>query len=171
MPTLLLAVLFAIGVLVEPAPPTFSPEPLTNPPPATALQILNALYDGTNAEGWESVMTIEVPPLVYAQESNPPRGMGNDVEQWRPLVAGHFSDLGQDAVDMAMRIMACESGGNPSARNPRSTATGLMQIMASVWGPEFGFSRGDLEIPELNLWAAREVYDRQGWNAWTCWRR
>lgn len=99
------------------------------------------------------------------------RGMGSDVEQWRPLVAGHFSDLGQEAVDMAMRIMACESGGNPHARNPRSTATGLMQIMASVWGPEFGFSREDLEVPETNLWVARQVYEIQGWQAWTCWRR
>lgn len=102
------------------------------------------------------------------------RGMGNgtsDVAQWEPLVAGHFSDLGQEAVDMALRIMACESGGNAHARNPRSTATGLMQIMAAVWGPEYGFSRTDLEKPEINLWVARKVYDQQGWNAWSCWRR
>lgn len=99
------------------------------------------------------------------------RGMGSNVEQWRPLVAGHFSDLGQDAVDMALRIMACESGGNTHARNPRSTATGLMQIMASVWGPEFGFSREDLEVPEINLWVARRVYEIQGWEAWVCWQR
>jgi soluble lytic murein transglycosylase-like protein len=106
-----------------------------------------------------------------AQTSSTYRGMGSDVEQWLPLVAGHFSDLGQDAVDMAMRIMACESGGNTHARNPRSTATGLMQIMYSVWGPEFGFSRDDLEVPEINLWVARQVYERQGWDAWTCWKR
>jgi soluble lytic murein transglycosylase-like protein len=99
------------------------------------------------------------------------RGMGSDVEQWLPLVAGHFSDLGQEGVDQAMRIMACESGGNTHARNPRSTATGLMQIMYSVWGPEFGFSRDDLEVPEINLWVARQVYEIQGWDAWSCWRR
>lgn len=125
MPTFLLAVLFAIGLLVEPSPPPFSPEPLTNPPPPTALQILNALYDGTNAEGWESIMTIEVPPLVYEEQGNHYRGMGNgtsDVDQWAPLIAGHFSDLGQDAVDMATRIMRCESGGNAHAWNQQGSS-------------------------------------------------
>lgn len=160
---LLLAVLLSV----------FSPEPFHNPPPPTPLMILNASYDGTHVEGWDRVFDITPPaPFVTLEEPiDPFRGMGDDVEQWRPLVAGHFSDLGQEAVDMAMRIMACESGGNTHARNPRSSATGLMQIMASVWGEYYGLSRADLESPELNLWVAREVYEQQGWNAWTCWRR
>lgn len=137
------------------------------------LQRVNLEWE-TNAEGWADVMTIEVPALPVLEESHAFRGMGNrtsDVEEWRPLVNGHFSDLGPEAVEMMMRIIACESGGNPHARNPHSSATGLAQIMWSVWGDYYGFSRADLEIPELNLWTARQVYDQQGWYAWTCWRR
>jgi hypothetical protein len=142
----------------------------------THLTEINMEWD-THPEGYERIFHIQVgDPAEYAAATEPGHysGMGNgttDVAQWAPLIAGHFSDLGQEAVDMATRIMVCESGGNPHARNPRSTATGLMQIMASIWGEHFGLSRADLESPELNLWVAREVYEIQGWNAWTCWRR
>lgn len=157
---ILLTVLFAV----------FSPEPLVNTPPPDQFQTINESWH-THIEGWDRVMSVEVETLPTLAASDPYRGMGDDVEQWRPLVESHFGDLGADAVNQALRIMACESNGNPSARNPRSTATGLMQIMASIWGDHFGYSRADLEVPELNLWVAREVYNAQGWNAWTCWRR
>lgn len=37
-------------------------------------------------------------------------------------------------------ILACESGGNPAARNPRSSASGLWQILASTWAGFGGFA-------------------------------
>jgi len=95
--------------------------------------------------------------------------MGNgNVEQWRTLVAAYFP---ADQVDMALRVMACESGGNPTAANPRSTARGLMQVMWSVWGPEYGVSEAELYDPATNLRIAALVYEQQGWNAWVCWKR
>lgn len=97
------------------------------------------------------------------------RGMGSgNVEQWRGLVAAYFP---AGEVDMALRVMACESGGNPNAANPRSTARGLMQVMWSVWGPEYGVSEQELYDPETNIRIAAKVYAIQGWNAWMCWRR
>jgi soluble lytic murein transglycosylase-like protein len=94
------------------------------------------------------------------------RGMGSSsIEQWRPLVALHFPS---DQVDHALEIMACESGGNPDAKNPRSTARGLFQILASLWAPHFGVSYDDLYMPDLNVELARKIYDIQGWDAWTC---
>lgn len=109
------------------------------------------------------------PALTGSASALTGRGMGSgDVEQWRSLVAAYFP---ADQVDMALRVMACESGGNPNAANPRSTARGLMQVMWSVWGPEYGVSEAELYIPEVNLSIAAKVYARQGWNAWTCWRR
>lgn len=105
-------------------------------------------------------------PKAMTQSSS---GMGDDVEQWRPLVAGHFGDLGVEAVDRVMCIMRGESGGNPSARNP-SGASGLMQVMP-FWASEFGLSRQRLFEPEINLWVARQIYEMQGWSAWSVYNR
>src|SRR5690554_2278533 len=60
----------------------------------------------------------------------PPTAVPEGVEQWRPLVEAHFPT---DAVDRMLCLMWHESRGNPSARNPNSTATGLLQVMHSVW--------------------------------------
>ena len=88
------------------------------------------------------------------------------VEHWRPLVAGHFSDLGPAAVDRVLCLMSYESGGNPTAKNPNSSARGLMQVLASLWAPHFGLTYEQLYVPEINLWAARQIYNSQGWWAW-----
>lgn len=132
-----------------PPPDHFSPEPLI------ARETAQDAPDGPDP----------VRSLVLHADT----GMGDgasDVEEWRPLVAGQFSDLGGTVIDDVLCVMAGESGGNTHARNPRSTATGLMQVMASIWGPEFGFSRAELEVPEHNLYVARQILDRQGWDAW-----
>jgi hypothetical protein len=38
------------------------------------------------------------------------------------------------------RVLACESGGNPTAENPTSTASGLWQITDGTWGGAGGYS-------------------------------
>lgn len=38
-------------------------------------------------------------------------------------------------------VLACESHGNPTAQNPRSTASGLWQILDSTWARFGGFAR------------------------------
>lgn len=95
------------------------------------------------------------------------RGMGSDVEQWRPLVAGHFNP---GDVDRVLCLMGKESGGNPDARNTSSGASGLMQIMP-FWAGEYGVSRADLFTPEINLYIARKIRDSQGWGAWSPYNR
>lgn len=52
------------------------------------------------------------------------------VEGWRPLIAEHFP-VGN--VDRALRVIACESGGDPEVKNPRSSAAGLFQFIRSTW--------------------------------------
>lgn len=94
------------------------------------------------------------------------------VEAWRPLVAGHFGDLGPEAVNTVLCLMGYESAGDPSAQNPTSGASGLMQVMPS-WAPKFGVSRADLFRPEINLFIARALYDEaesrgvDGWRHWS----
>ena len=96
------------------------------------------------------------------------RGMGSNVEQWRGLVSAHFPS---EAVDRMMCLMKHESGGNPGAKNPRSSARGLFQILGSLWAPHFGVAPDDLYDPELNVLLARRIWDRQGYGAWSPWNR
>jgi len=59
------------------------------------------------------------------------------------------------------RLMWCESHCQPKAYN-RSGASGLMQIM-----PMWHAGRDPFD-PATNLAMAHEVYERQGWRAWSC---
>lgn len=88
------------------------------------------------------------------------------VDGWWSLVAIHFP---ASEVDTAMEVLACESGGDPDAKNPHSSARGLFQILGG-WADHFGFPRDDLYDPEINVETARRVWDIQGWRAWTCYR-
>jgi hypothetical protein len=104
------------------------------------------------------------PEPTYRASEPTSRGMGGDVEQWRPLVLAYF---GSERVNTALCIMKHESGGNPNAQNPHSSAAGLFQIMG-FWWDKYGGNRYD---PETNVALARKIYDQQGWNAWNPYKR
>lgn len=61
------------------------------------------------------------------------------------------------------RVMWCESRCSPAAYN-RSSASGLMQVLARY----FPAGADPLE-PATNLAVALEVWEAQGWRAWSCW--
>ena len=115
---------------------------------------------------WEDMVSRH--SYYFNPQPDPPpravRGVGGDVEQWRHLVAAYFP---ANQVDRALCIMAHESGGNPDAQNPRSSAAGLFQIMG-FWWDTYG---GDRYDPETNVAVARRVYNQQGWNAWNPYKR
>jgi soluble lytic murein transglycosylase-like protein len=92
--------------------------------------------------------------------------MGSNTEQWRSLVEVYWS---AELVDRAVCIMGYESGGNTYAASPTDDH-GLMQIHWPIWGSVFGVSRADLYDPETNLRLAHQIYEKQGWNAWTPYR-
>lgn len=56
----------------------------------------------------------------------------------------------------AFNVMWCESRGNPNARNARSSATGLFQILG---GPV---------DPQANVRLAYQMYAKRGWQPWVC---
>lgn len=90
------------------------------------------------------------------------------VERWRPLVEARFPE---SEVETAMCIIAHESAGDPDADNPRSSASGLFQVLGSLWAPHFGVDRRDLYDPVINVDLARRIWDKQGWSAWSPYKR
>lgn len=113
---------------------------------------------------------LPVPESVPEPVPEPPpptdTGMGSGVEQWRNLTAAYFGG----EVDLALCLMAKESGGNPSAYNSSSGASGLMQVMG-FWADEFGVTRDALFNPDTNLSIAKQIRDMQGWGAWSPYKR
>ena len=107
------------------------------------------------------------PPHSHMSTSTTGRGMGSNVEQWRPLVKTYFGDL----ANHALCIMKWESGGNPDIKNLHSSARGLFQILASLWAPYFGVTYDQLYDPATNIRLAHLIYLSSGWGAWNvAWR-
>ncbi len=62
-----------------------------------------------------------------------------------------------DEVGNACRRLMCESGGDPTARNP-SGAIGLMQLLG----------HGGTTDPIQNLTVAFHLWETSGWSPWVC---
>jgi hypothetical protein len=90
------------------------------------------------------------------------------VERWRPLVAMYFP---ADRVDWALRIMRCESHGDPDAKNPHSSASGLFQHLARLWpgrASKAGFEGADVFDPVANIAVAAWLLEHGGTGNWVC---
>lgn len=109
--------------------------------------------------------------------STPPPSIGTTplkpaVEQWRSLIAAYFP---ADMVEPALRIIQCESLGDPDAYNPYSGASGLFQLLPGTWAviaPKAGFSGVSVFDPEANTGAAAWLtayYESLGRDPWTPW--
>jgi hypothetical protein len=80
--------------------------------------------------------------------------------QWRDLIGAY-----PWPVDEALRVVACESSGDPSAYYAGNY--GLFQINAVHWRRV----SGDLEAlfdPLVNTRVAYEIWADQGWAPWAC---
>ena len=90
--------------------------------------------------------------------------------RWRPLIARHFPEA---QVHKAMRVMRCESGGNPDAKNRSSTAAGLFQFLKSTWNRvarETGSPayRDGVYDPVWSVVNAAWLWEHGGWRQWSC---
>lgn len=122
--------------------------------------------------------TTTAPPTTVAADTSsttaPPRPLKPAVEQWRSLVATFFSSA---QVDPALRIMQCESLGDPLAYNPYSGASGLFQFLPGTWAVtsvKAGYEGSSPFDPEANVAAAAwlagyyESLGRSPWSPWYC---
>ncbi len=91
-----------------------------------------------------------------------------EVERWRPVVDLYFP---ADRVDWGLRIIDCESRGDPVAKNPNSTASGLFQHLASLWDDRAvaaGWKDADVFDPFANVAVAAWLLDNGGTGHWVC---
>ena len=90
------------------------------------------------------------------------------VEKWRPLVSRFFPS---DRVIWALRIMACESGGDPNITNRSSGAAGLFQFLPHYWAvraEKAGFSDTTPYDPTANVATAAWLLMTGGESHWEC---
>lgn len=85
------------------------------------------------------------------------------------LVALTASPANATPDEVWAQVAGCESGGNPTAQNPTSTASGLYQILDGTWrdfgGTEFA-PRALGATPEQQKIVAERVLAAQGPGAW-----
>lgn len=82
------------------------------------------------------------------------------------IVATYFPE---DEMCTALRIVACESRGDPGAYNKSSGASGLFQVMP-FWADHYGYRREALFEPTLNAEMAYRIWSEEGgWKHWECW--
>jgi hypothetical protein len=126
------------------------------------------LRGATCTEGEFRAAEIEIDPYVLVPSTV------DSVDDWRPLVTVFFAE---EDVDRAIDIIGCESRGDPSAKNPTSSATGLFQHLGSEWDRRAygsGWGGADIFDPVANTAvAAWLVYEAGGWSHWAasghCW--
>lgn len=96
------------------------------------------------------------------------------VERWRPLVEAAFPS---SRVNEALLVIACESEGDPEARNRRSGASGLFQFLRGTWrhaAAQAGLEGASPYDPTANIVAAAwlvtasEASGIGPWAHWSC---
>ena len=143
-----------LKVILEPTP---SPTPI---PPAVVMAIEDLVPT--------VVPTPEPTPTVILVDSP----YGENVERWRSDVRGALAEYGlSDEEDRFMRVMWCESRGDPDAVNAESGASGLMQHIPRYWDERAraaGFQGASPFDPIANIYASVWLLDTGGWNHWEC---
>jgi len=121
-----------------------------------ALEALNGPYIAPHA-----------PHAASVPKTSPYTG-SDVVERWRPLVEQYFQ---VSDVEWALRIIACESGGYPNAKNPTSSASGLFQHLARYWdgrSDAAGWKDASIWDPEANVAVAAWLLEKNGKASWEC---
>lgn len=95
-----------------------------------------------------------------------------EVERWRVPVVEALKEYGLEEEEKTfMRVLRCESFGDPDAKNPESGASGLMQHIPSYWADRAtasGFHGASPFDPIANIYASVWLLDIGGWSHWEC---
>lgn len=157
------------------------------PPPVTHLQTVNEEWRTHTAvtplqrvnQEWDThpgFTPIRSSTTITTQafKAPTPRGMGSNTEQWRSLISEFFPP---EQVETALCVVAGESGGNPNADNPRSSAAGLFQFLRSTWDKMVplevtggSYDSGMVYDPVASTRAAAWLWANLGWGQWSAYR-
>lgn len=89
-----------------------------------------------------------------------------------PVTSGGTSNLGSLPA-VFQRIVQCESGGNPRAQNPTSSASGLFQFIDGTWANFGGYAHAKDAPVSVQIAKAEQVYAARGTQPWnasrSCW--
>ncbi len=136
---------------------TVSPAPVTQPAPAKAVTS-HASAPVSHAPAYHAPAK-----TTTARSAAPaaPVASGSIASQIRAV----FGPYGNQAVAVA----TCESGLNPNAANPHSSARGLFQFLSSTWAGTSYASYSPFNA-WANIQAAHQVFVRDGysWREWVC---
>ena len=142
------------------------------PPPSIEVSPEDDVLSDSWSEVGSRTPTLEAAAAVAAEPLEEP--VADPVERWRPLVERYFAE---ERVAEALSIIACESNGDPSITNSRSSAAGLFQFISGTWehaSEQAGFGGASALDPEANVAAAAWLVDdsvsagRSAWVHWTC---
>jgi hypothetical protein len=155
--------LAAATLVVVTGAPALAVQPPELAEPLTAYRLAQAeIAERRQAELLAELRLVNGP----YDDSNPEFSWS--VERWRPIVDMYFPDY---RVDWALRIIECESHGDPLAKNPTSTASGLFQHLGSLWGERTaaaGWTGADIFDPFANIAMAAWLLDNGGPSHWVC---
>jgi hypothetical protein len=120
------------------------------------------------------ITTKEIPALWFMGEVQAQEPVVGDLYDWVHNLTPTVYEATQSATvdkikaafgkdgDDAVKVAFCESSLNPEAKNKRSSARGLFQIMASVHGVREKWLLNE----DVNIQVAKQLFDEQGWNPW-----
>lgn len=129
---------------------------------------------GPSDQRAEAAAIVRVPEPIAVHAGDLDGGETGPMQRWQRLVEQYFP---AERVNEALSIIDCESGGDPDARNPRSSATGLFQFIDGTWAhasEQAGFGGALPNDPEANVAAAAWLVDHSisvgvgPWTHWTC---
>lgn len=155
-----------------PWPEEFCISPCAEPPTEPSL----------SDRAWKPIVvtttTTTVPKPAPTRAAAPARAPApppapRPVEEWRSLVSSYFA---ASDVDKALRVISCESGGDPNAVNSASGAAGLFQHIPRYWAERasaIGLPGVSIFDPVANVAAAAFLVYTEGWSPWNasagCW--
>mgnify|MGYP003111289201 CR=1 FL=1 len=114
-------------------------------------------------------------PWIPAPSPQIPEVWGHQTDRWTPIVEEALEIYGlEDQTPRFMRILHCESRGDPNAVNSSSGASGLFQHIPQWWdwrAEEAGFPGYSVFHPIANIYASAWLLalpNIGGWQHWEC---
>jgi hypothetical protein len=129
----------------------------------------------TNREHRQKAMELNIFVQIH-EYIVPDQNFGESVERWRSESISAIAKYGGPSTDISkfLRVMRCESGGDPAAFNASSGASGLMQHLSNYfpWRAKMaGYEGASPFDPIVNInVSAWLLYEHRagGWQHWVC---